>query len=96
MIRHLVLSASLAIAGSAAAAPSFNCAKAATPVYKLFGDKGIEQFALPAPGKPLINNRLGYLMHDGGHSVLPGDWQVFFDFMDKHMKGAEAAKSPAQ
>ncbi len=34
MIRHLVLSASLAVAGSAAAAPSFNCAKAATPVEK--------------------------------------------------------------
>ena len=35
MIRHLVLAASLAIASSAAAAaPSFNCAKAATPVEK--------------------------------------------------------------
>ncbi|SEJ82980.1 lysozyme inhibitor LprI family protein [Achromobacter sp. NFACC18-2] len=34
MIRHLIFSASLAIAGSAAAAPSFNCAKAATPVEK--------------------------------------------------------------
>ena len=34
MIRHLVLAASLAMAGSAAAAPSFNCAKATTPVEK--------------------------------------------------------------
>lgn len=34
MIRHLVLAASLAMAGSAAAAPSFNCAKASTPVEK--------------------------------------------------------------
>lgn len=35
MIRHLVLAASLATAGSAAAAtPSFNCAKASTPVEK--------------------------------------------------------------
>ncbi|WP_454696339.1 lysozyme inhibitor LprI family protein [Achromobacter aegrifaciens] len=34
MIRHLVLAASLATAGSAAAAPSFNCAKATTPVEK--------------------------------------------------------------
>lgn len=34
MIRHLVLAASLAVAGSAVAAPSFNCAKAATPVEK--------------------------------------------------------------
>lgn len=34
MIRHLVFAASLTMAGSAAAAPSFNCAKAATPVEK--------------------------------------------------------------
>ncbi len=34
MIRHLVFSASLAMAGSVAAAPSFDCAKAATPVEK--------------------------------------------------------------
>ncbi|WP_039883190.1 lysozyme inhibitor LprI family protein [Achromobacter piechaudii] len=34
MIRRLVFTASLAMAGSAAAAPSFNCAKAATPVEK--------------------------------------------------------------
>ncbi|WP_241048377.1 lysozyme inhibitor LprI family protein [Achromobacter xylosoxidans] len=34
MIRHLVLATSLAVAGSAAAAPSFNCAKASTPVEK--------------------------------------------------------------
>lgn len=34
MIRHLVFAASLAMAGSAAAAPSFNCAKATSPVEK--------------------------------------------------------------
>lgn len=34
MIRHLVFAASLTMAGSAAAAPSFNCAKASTPVEK--------------------------------------------------------------
>lgn len=34
MIRHLVFAASLTMAGSAAAAPSFNCAKATTPVEK--------------------------------------------------------------
>lgn len=34
MIRHLVLAASVTLAGSAVAAPSFNCAKASTPVEK--------------------------------------------------------------
>jgi hypothetical protein len=64
----------------------FLAAKAATPVYALFGDKGIAEYSLPAPGKPLIDNRLGYLMHDGGHGMVPSDWPVFIDFMDKHMK----------
>ena len=34
MMRPLLLAASLAVAGSATAAPSFNCAKAGTPVEK--------------------------------------------------------------
>lgn len=63
----------------------FLAAKAATPVFALLGQKGIEEYSLPAPGKPLMN-RLGYLMHDGGHSVLPADWPVFFDFLQAHLK----------
>lgn len=63
----------------------FLAAKAATPVFALLGEKGIEEFSLPAPGKPLMN-KLGYLMHDGGHGVIPADWPVFLDFMDKHLK----------
>jgi len=62
----------------------FLAAKAATPVFTLLGEKGIEEYSLPAPGKPLLN-RLGYLMHDGGHSVLPADWPVFFDFIRQHV-----------
>jgi hypothetical protein len=58
----------------------FLAAKAATPVYTLLGEKGIEPFSLPAPGKPLLN-RLGYVMQDGGHGVLPVNWPVFLDFM---------------
>ena len=46
----------------------FLAAKAATPVFVLLGEKGIEEYSLPPPGKPLMN-RLGYLMHDGGHGL---------------------------
>lgn len=63
----------------------FLAAKAATPVFVLLGKKGIEQYSLPAPGKPLLNT-LGYLMHDGGHGVVPADWPVFMDFLSKHLK----------
>ncbi len=62
----------------------FLAAKAATPVFALLGEKGIEEYSLPAPGKPLLN-RLGYLMHDGGHGTMPADWPVFLDFMQKHL-----------
>ena len=66
----------------------FLAAKAATPVFALLGQKGIEQYAMPATGKPLTNT-LGYLMHDGPHGVRPEDWPVFLDFMDTHLKAAK-------
>lgn len=59
-------------------------ARAATPVFHLFDRKGIEEFAQPPLGEPRMN-WLGYLMHDGGHGMVPADWPVFFDFMDKHL-----------
>jgi len=31
-------------------------------------------------------NTLGYLMHDGGHGVLPADWPVFLGFLDRHLR----------
>lgn len=63
----------------------FLTAKAATPVFALLGQKGIEAYSLPPTGKPLMNT-LGYLMHDGPHGVLPADWPVFLDFLDQHLK----------
>ena len=26
------------------------------------------------------------LMHDGGHGVVPADWPVFLDFLDRHVR----------
>jgi hypothetical protein len=63
----------------------FLAAKAATPVFKLLGQAGIEEYSMPGTGRPLMN-RLGYLMHDGPHGVLPADWPVFLEFMQKHLK----------
>jgi hypothetical protein len=63
----------------------FLAAKAATPVYELLGGKGIESYSQPRLGEPMMNT-LGYLMHDGGHGVVPADWPVFLDFMDRHLK----------
>lgn len=66
----------------------FLAAKAATPVYHLLGQKGIEEYAQPPLGKPMMNT-LGFLMHDGPHGVPPADWLVFLDFLDAHTKPAK-------
>ncbi len=33
----------------------------------------------------LLMNRLGYYMHEGGHSVLPEDWTHFITYMKKFL-----------
>ena len=61
-------------------------AQAAEPVYKLFGKQGPGNNPWPAPGDTgLIKNTLGYYMHDGGHGVLPGDYDVFIQFIKQHL-----------
>jgi hypothetical protein len=66
----------------------FLAAKAATPVFHLLGKKGIEEYSMPAAGKPMLNT-LGYLMHEGPHGVMPADWPVFLEFLDKELKPAK-------
>lgn len=63
----------------------FLSAMAAAPVYKLFGEKG-PQAPMPAAGDTSqLMNRLGYYMHKGGHTVLPEDWQLFIQYLKKHL-----------
>jgi hypothetical protein len=63
----------------------FVAAVSATPVYELFGKKGVTAAELPPPGE-LVGDTLAFYMHHGGHGMVPGDWDVFLDFMDKHLK----------
>lgn len=69
-------------------------ARAATPVYHLFGLEGIEDYVQPPLGEPIMNT-LGYLMHDGGHGMVPEDWPVFVDFMDQHLRGIKSGDAPS-
>jgi hypothetical protein len=62
----------------------FQAAVAAGPVYKLLGKQALGTNELPAAGKPILNT-LGYLMHDGGHGMVPADWDVFLQFMKMHL-----------
>lgn len=62
----------------------FLAAKAATPVYHLFGKQGMETDEWPAAGKPVLNP-LSYSMHNGGHGTVPADWEIALQFMKKYL-----------
>ena len=57
----------------------------ATPVYELYGKKGMVSEELPPLGKPIMND-IGYHVREGGHSVEAYDWERFMDFADMHLK----------
>src|SRR5215471_15207989 len=63
----------------------FVAALAATPVYRLLGQRGIDSDQMPAPGQPLLNSSLGHYMHHGGHGTVPSDWEVFLKFLQLHL-----------
>ena len=63
----------------------FLAAKAAGPVYRLFGKESIEKTDMPDPGDDTMLNTLGYYMHSGGHGVLPEDYDIFIRFMLKYL-----------
>ena len=62
----------------------FLAAVAAGPVYKLLGKDPLETDVLPAAGQPVLHD-LAYLMHDGGHGMVPSDWDVYIQFLKMHL-----------
>jgi hypothetical protein len=63
-------------------AGQFEVLQTADPVYRLLGVEGLGATEMPAPDH-LTRGRLGYHIRGGGHSMTPGDWQVFMDFADR-------------
>lgn len=63
----------------------FLAAQAAQPVYHLFGiDNELSQMSEPGDTS-WAYQRLGYYMHDGGHGMIPADWNVFIEYMKKFL-----------
>jgi hypothetical protein len=62
----------------------FLAALAAGPVYRLLGRQGLDVDALPPAGTPVFRT-IGFLMHDGGHGIVPSDWDQFLGFMQMHL-----------
>jgi len=64
----------------------FLSAKAASPVYRLLGVKGLEADAMPPVDQPRQNGRIGYYIRSGKHNLNLIDWNHHMDFADKHWK----------
>ena len=62
----------------------FLAAQAASPVYELFGKKGLAGEQQPPLDKPILHD-LAFHEHTGRHAILATDWKVFLDFADRHL-----------
>ena len=59
-------------------------AVAASPVWKLLGKDGLAVAHYPAAGEPVLST-LGYSMHEGRHGILPYDWPIFLQYLQRHL-----------
>ena len=57
----------------------------ATPVYKLFGKKGLDSVEMPEVSHPVMNT-IGYHIRPGVHGVFEYDWEQYIRFADMHFK----------
>ena len=63
----------------------FLAARAATPVYELYGLSGLDPVEPPAPDTS-VGGHIGYHIREGGHDVTPWDWDRYLDFADRHLE----------
>ena len=62
----------------------FLAAVAAGPVYKLLGKDPLDTDVWPGPNQPILHD-IGYTMHEGGHGMVPSDWDVYVQFLKLHL-----------
>ena len=58
----------------------------ASPVYELLGYKGVGTDLFPGMDNGLMEGRLTYRQHHGGHEAGP-NWQFFLDFFEREVAG---------
>lgn len=61
----------------------FLAAKAASPVFQLFGKEGLPADEMPPPDHPVMGT-IGYHVRTGRHDITEYDWRCYLDFADKH------------
>lgn len=57
----------------------------ASPVYELFGKRGLTSIDMPDINHPVMNS-IGYHIRTGGHGVFEYDWDQFIRFADLHLR----------
>jgi hypothetical protein len=57
----------------------------ASPVYQLYGKKGLESVEPPPVSQPVMN-QIGYHVRPGKHDVTTYDWEQFIKFANIHLK----------
>jgi hypothetical protein len=62
----------------------FLAAVAAGPVYRLLGKQDLGTDVWPAAKTSIFSNGLNYYMHEGGHGMVPSDWDVYVQFLKMH------------
>ena len=63
----------------------FLSGKHASPVYQLYGLKGLPASKQPPVDKPVMGT-IGYHVRTGKHDVTDFDWKQYMNFADKHLK----------
>lgn len=54
----------------------------ASPVYRLYGYRGLADARFPGIEAPLVGDRMGYHLRSGVHDLTVYDWARFMDFAD--------------
>ena len=62
----------------------FLAAVSAGPVYKLLGKDSLDTDVWPAAKTPILHD-LAYYMHEGGHGMVPTDWDIYVQFLKMHL-----------
>ncbi len=56
----------------------------ASPVWQLYGKKGLVGETFPAADAPLQEGSIGYHLRTGKHDLALYDWERYMDFADRH------------
>ncbi|MCA8952445.1 MAG: acetylxylan esterase, partial [Planctomycetes bacterium] len=63
----------------------FLAARAASPVWRLFGREGLDFESWPAANLP-VGVFVGYHVRAGGHDLTAYDWEQYLAFAERHWR----------